>query len=105
MSMQKDNNSEDTINGTTPDTLINPLTSGRPKKIDTRDAKSRTGFPKRPQFTMEQINTAVEVMKYSKIVRNWVLSELRAYGIDATSTKGQKFIAREMENAARKSVE
>lgn len=85
--------------------MHNPFAQGRPKKKDTRDSKAKTGFPKRPQFTIEQINTAVEVMKYSKIVRNWVLSELRAYGIDPTSAKGQSFIAREMEKAARKTVE
>lgn len=85
--------------------MYNPFAQGRPKKKDVRDSKSRTGFPKRPQFTMEQINTAVEVMKYSRIVRNWVLSELKAYGIDPTSSKGQNFIIREMEKAARKTVE
>jgi hypothetical protein len=53
-------------------------------------------------FTKSQIETAVLVLKESKMVKEWVNGHLRFLSIDPNSPKGIELIKRESDKYARK---
>lgn len=55
---------------------------------------------KKVRFTKHQIETAIEVLMESKIVRNWVEGEAQFLGVDLATTRGREFYAREARLAA-----
>lgn len=56
------------------------------------------------RFTPEEIETAVKVMSYSKMVEKWLKNTLKAYNIDPKSPEGRKFCREKREQEARKLV-
>lgn len=48
--------------------------------------------------------TAVRVLMKSKIVRNWVEGQMRAFGVDASSPEGIQFYERESRAAAERLI-
>ena len=50
------------------------------------------------------LETAVQVMMKSKIVRNWVEGQARAFGVDLNSPEGRQFYERESRAAAERLV-
>lgn len=45
----------------------------------------------KPRFTKKQIETAIEVLKASSMVRKWVKSQADFLGIDLDTPRGQEF--------------
>ena len=43
------------------------------------------------KFTKHEIETAIRVLMEAKIVRNWVESEAKFFGVDLDTPKGKKF--------------
>jgi len=54
----------------------------------------------RPHFTPEQMETAVQVVMYSKVIYNWVISEAEFLGIDLNSLEGKGFFRKNAREAA-----
>ena len=54
----------------------------------------------RPNFTPEQLETAVQVMMYSKIVYNWVIAEAEFVGVNLNSVEGREFFKKNAREAA-----
>ena len=54
----------------------------------------------RPHFTAEQMETAIQVVMYSKAVYNWVISEAEFIGIDLNTPEGHKFFKKNAREAA-----
>lgn len=54
----------------------------------------------RPNFTPEQMEIATQVVMYSKVISNWVISEAEFMGIDLNSPEGRKFFAENARAAA-----
>ena len=58
----------------------------------------------RPNFTPEQIEVAVQVMMYSKIINNWVVSEAEFIGVDLNTPEGHEFFKKNAREAALKLI-
>jgi hypothetical protein len=58
----------------------------------------------KPKFTQHQIDTALQVLMESKLVRNWALGELHAYGLDENTTAGAKFLLEKTKEIALKII-
>jgi len=56
----------------------------------------------RPNFTAEQMEIAVNVVMYSKIVNNWVASEADFLGVDLNTPEGHVFFKKNAREAALK---
>lgn len=56
------------------------------------------------KFTQHQIDTAVQVLIESKLVRNWALGELKAYGLNQNSPASQKFLSEKTREIALKII-
>lgn len=72
-----------------------------PKVIARRGGK--VGRPPkniRPNFTQEQMETAIQVVMYSKVVYNWVVSEAEFLGVDLNSVEGREFFRKNAREAA-----
>ena len=54
----------------------------------------------RPNFTPEQMDTAVQVVMYSKMVYNWVVSEAEFIGMDLNTPEGHIFFRKNAREAA-----
>ena len=54
----------------------------------------------RPAFTPDQIETAIQVVMYSKAVYNWVVSEAEFIGVDLNSAEGREFFCKNAREAA-----
>ena len=54
----------------------------------------------RPNFTPEQMDTAVQVVMYSKMVYNWVVSEAEFLGMDLNTPEGHEFFKKNAREAA-----
>jgi len=54
----------------------------------------------RPNFTPEQIEAAVQVVMYSKIINNWVVSEAEFIGVDLNTPEGHEFFKKNAREAA-----
>lgn len=54
----------------------------------------------RPNFTPEQMETAIQVVMYSKIVYNWTVSEAEFLGVDLNTPEGHEFFRRNAREAA-----
>jgi len=54
----------------------------------------------RPKFTPEQIEIAVQVTMFSKVISNWVISEAEFTGVNLDSPEGKKFFAENARKAA-----
>ncbi len=65
---------------------------GRPSKI------------RKPNFTPEQIEAAVQVMMYSKTIYNWVISEAEFVGTDLNTPAGHEFFRQKAREAAEKII-
>lgn len=53
-----------------------------------------------PNFTPDQIETAIQVTMYSKIVYNWVVSEADFLGVDLNTPEGHEFFKKNAREAA-----
>jgi len=53
-----------------------------------------------PNFTPEQMDTAVQVVMYSKMVYNWVVSEAEFLGMDLNTPEGHEFFKKNAREAA-----
>ena len=62
---------------------------------------------KRPRrrFTKRQIETAVEVLKETRMVRRWVESQAKFLKVDLSTPQGKEFFERETAFAARRLIE
>lgn len=49
-------------------------------------------------------DAAIRVLKQSKIVKNWVSGQMRAFGVDPDSPEGKAFYERESEAAAERLI-
>lgn len=56
------------------------------------------------KFTKHQIETAIQVLMESRIVRNWVESEAKFLGVDLSTPAGQEFYEREARAAAQRLI-
>lgn len=54
----------------------------------------------RPNFTPMQMETAVQVVMYSKSVYNWVVSEAEFLGVDLSTVEGREFFKKNAREAA-----
>ena len=54
----------------------------------------------RPNFTPEQVETAVQIVMYSKIVYNWTVSEAGFLGVDLNTPEGRVFFKKNAREAA-----
>jgi len=54
----------------------------------------------RPNFTADQIETAAQVMMFSKAVYNWVVSEAAFIGVDLNTVEGHEFFRKNAREAA-----
>lgn len=59
---------------------------------------------KKGKFTKSEVEAAIRVLVESKIVRNWVQGEARAFGVDLTTLRGQEFYVREARAAAERLI-
>ena len=54
----------------------------------------------RPTFTPEQMETAIQVVMYSKTIYNWVVSEAEFLGVDLNTPTGHEFFKKNAREAA-----
>ncbi len=54
----------------------------------------------RPYFTPDQMETAVQVVMYSKVVYNWVVSEAEFLGVGLNTSEGRVFFKQNAREAA-----
>ncbi len=72
-----------------------------PKVIARRGGK--VGRPPkniRPYFTPDQMETAIQVVMYFKVVYKWVVSEAEFLGVDLNSVEGREFFRKNAREAA-----
>ena len=53
------------------------------------------------KFSKIQIDTAVEVLSKSRIVRNWGKNMAKAFGVDITTDRGKLWYEKKCEEVAR----
>lgn len=58
----------------------------------------------RPYFTPEQMETAVQVVMFSKTIYNWTISEAEFLGVDLNSVEGREFFRKNAREAALKLI-
>jgi hypothetical protein len=54
----------------------------------------------RPEFSPLQVEQAIQVLMFSKIVYNWVVSEAEFLGIDLNTPTGKEFFKKHAREAA-----
>ena len=59
---------------------------------------------RRTGFTEHELETAIRVMMKSKIVRNWVEGQARAFGVDLNTPEGKEFHKKESRAAAERLI-
>lgn len=77
-----------------------------PKKLSPRTG--RPGRPvniRKPYFTPEQLEMAVQVLMYSKNIYNWVASEARFMNISLDTPEGRKFFMENARKAALRAIQ
>lgn len=57
------------------------------------------------KFSEAEMRTAVRVAVQSRMVKNWVRGEMRAFEVDPNSPEGKIFIKKESVRAARRILE
>lgn len=56
------------------------------------------------KFTQHEIDTAIKVLIDSSYVKNWVMGELKAYGVDPNSQAGLDFKKKRSKEIAEKLI-
>jgi hypothetical protein len=62
----------------------------------------QTSGPKK--FTKHQLETAIEVLMETDLIRKWAVGELRAYGVPENTPEGRKFVLEQRRKIAEKIV-
>ena len=76
-----------------------------PRKLARRGGKPGRPLANiRPKFTAEQVETAVQVVMFSKNVYNWVVAQAKFLNIDLNTPEGKEFFKKNARGAAERLV-